>query len=320
MMASKMLRVVAGHYHLFHRVAPTVANFKGYFAEEGLEVAVSATGTDVKSVQALTRGEAHIIVDLKAPVALRARDQGEDILFIGGFLNTYPGILVGAKHIRSIADLRGGKVGVREPNGVQLTLSSMVLTKAGMNPDLDVTIIPHTGASSFKSIAPRLDRGEMQGKIAHKAYADDFRQAGYPILADLEEYLPNGYTLRGMATTSSVLEQSREAVVGFLKGMIRAYRFMKDPSKHAEMMAIIQSSDLQFEEDMDQGMWEEEYPLISAIPPDGSVNVRGVDIILDEEKASGKISPELTVDVVVELGPVKQALVEIVRSEDANCS
>ncbi len=161
-MANKKLKVAAGHYHLFHRVAPTVAQAMGYFAKEGLEVEVSAAGTDLKSLQALIRDEIDIVIDLKSPVALRARDQGERIFLIGGFLNTYPGIFVRAKEIRSIADLKGKKVELREPNGVTLTMSSMILKRAGLEPDGDVIFVAHTGASSFRSIAPRLDRGEMQ--------------------------------------------------------------------------------------------------------------------------------------------------------------
>ncbi|MBI2539112.1 MAG: ABC transporter substrate-binding protein [Deltaproteobacteria bacterium] len=307
-MVSKALKVAAGHYHLFHRVAPTVARAKGYFRRENLEVAISATGTDQKSLEALTRGEIDIVVDLKTPVALRARDQGQEVFLVGGFLNTYPGILVGAKGIRSVSDLRGKKIGLREPNGVTLTMSCMILKKAGMEPDGDVVFVAHTGASSFKSIAPKLDRGEIQARIAHKAYAGDFRAAGYPILADLQEYLPDGYQLRAIAATAPFLDDHGESVVGFLNGMIQAYRFMKEPKNHPEMMEIIRNSDLEFEPDMDQGMWEEEYPLIPGIPADGAVNVAGLEVILEEEKLSGRVSRAMTASRILRPQYVREAL------------
>lgn len=311
-MAEK-LRVAAGHYHLFHRVAPTVARSKGYFSNQGLAVEVSAAGTDLKSLKALIDGEIDIVIDLKTPVALQARDRGEEVFLIGGFLNTYPGIFVGAKEIRSVADLKGKKVGLREPNGVALTMSSMILKKAGMEPDGDVIFIAHTGASSFRSIAPRLDRGEIQARIAHKAYAEEFRKAGYPILADLEKYLPNGYQLRAMAGIGSFLERNRRQVIGFLKAMIQAYRFMKDPKNHPEMMAIIKASDLEFEQDMDQGMWEEEYPLIPGIPADGSINVKGLQTILAEEQLTGRVSKAMAVERILRLEYVEKALQELVQ-------
>jgi len=311
-----ILKVAAGHYHLFHRVAPTIAKAKGYFSSETLDVALSATGTDVKSLQALTKGDLHLIIDLKSPVALQGKDRGDDVYFVGGFLNTYPGILVGAKGIRSIADLSGKKIGLREPNGVQLTLSSMVLQRAGVDPQKDVTFVPHTGSSSFKSIAPKLDQGLIQARIAHSAYAEDFRNAGYSVLADLKDYLPDGYQLRGIAATGPFLQKQSEAVVGFLKGIIRAYRFMKDTANHPEMMEIIRNSDLEFEADMDQGMWEEEYPLIPGIPADGSINRKGLEVILQEEKALGRVSQSMTADQILRLEFVQQALRELERASN----
>lgn len=308
-----MLKVAAGHYHLFHRVAPTIAKAKGYFAREDLDVRISATGTDVKSLAALTAGELHLIIDLKSPVALQGRARGDDVYFTGGFLNTYPGILVGAKDIRSIADLRGKKIGLREPNGVQLTLSSMVLQRAGIDPQKDVIFVPHTGSSSFRSITPKLDQGIVQARIAHSAYAEDFRNAGYTILADLKDYLPDGYQLRGIAATGSFLREQGQAVIGFLKGIIRAYRFMKHTTNHPEMMEIVRNSDLEFEADMDQGMWEEEYPLIPGIPADGSINTKGLEVILKEEKSLGRVSQSMTVDQILRLDFVQQALRELER-------
>jgi len=306
--ARKTLRAAAGHYHLFHRVAPTVAQAKGYFSKRGVDVEISATGTDLKSLEALSRGEIDIVVDLKTPLALQARDRGEEVFLIGGFLNTYPGIFVGAKEIRFVADLKGKRIGLREPNGVTLTMSSMILRKAGMEPDGDVIFIAHTGASSFRSIAPKLDKGEIQARIAHKAYADEFKRAGYPILADLEDYLPNGYQLRAVAVKGSFLEQNRDAVVVFLAGLIQAYRFMKKPANHSEMMVIIEKSGLKFEEDMDQSMWEEEYPLIPGIPADGSINVAGLQIILDEEILARRVSQAMTVPRIVRREYIEEAL------------
>jgi ABC-type nitrate/sulfonate/bicarbonate transport system substrate-binding protein len=316
-LARKKLKAAAGHYHLFHRVAPTVAQAKGYFAERGVDVEISATGTDLTSLEALSSGAIDIVLDLKTPVALQARDRGEEVFLIGGFLNTYPGIFVGAKEIRFVSDLRGKRIGLREPNGVTLTMSSMILRKAGMEPDGDVIFIAHTGASSFRSIAPKLDQGEIQARIAHRAYADEFKRAGYPILADLEDYLPNGYQLRAVAAKGSVLQQNRDAVIGFLAGLIQAYRFMKEPAHHSEMMAIIESSNLEFEADMDQGMWEEEYPLIPAIPADGSINVAGLQIILDEEKLARRVSQAMTVERIVRLEYVNEACRRATEAHDA---
>jgi hypothetical protein len=58
---------------------------------------------------------------------------------------------------------------------------------------------------------------------------------------------------------------------------------------------------------MDQSMWEEEYPLIPAIPNDGSINAQGLQIILDEEKAAARVPQEMSIQNILHLDPVKAA-------------
>jgi ABC-type nitrate/sulfonate/bicarbonate transport system substrate-binding protein len=123
----------------------------------------------------------------------------------------------------------------------------------------------------------------------------------------LADYLPHGYQLRAIAAMRPFVENNRDAVFGFLKGTIRAYRFMKASSNHPEMMRVIGESGLKFEEDMDQSMWEEEYPLIPAIPNDGSINAKGLQIILDEEKAAGRVPRDMTIENILQLDLVKAA-------------
>lgn len=43
-MAQVKVKVAAGHCHLFHRAAPTIAKHKGCFEAEDLDVEISATG------------------------------------------------------------------------------------------------------------------------------------------------------------------------------------------------------------------------------------------------------------------------------------
>ena len=102
-------------------------------------------------------------------------------------------------------------------------------------------------------------------------------------------------------------------VVSFLAGLIQAYRFMKNPKNHPEMMALIQNSNLEFEKDMDQSMWEDEYPLIPGIPADGSINVAGLGVILDEEKLAGRISQAMTVDRILRSEYAQEALRKVGR-------
>jgi hypothetical protein len=95
-----------------------------------------------------------------------------------------------------------------------------------------------------------------------KFFWTDFQRAGYPILADLEEYVPNGDRLHAIATTGPCLDKNYTAIVGYPTSTIRAYRFMETRSNHAKKVRIIDNSDLKFEERYEPIMWEEEaWPL-----------------------------------------------------------
>ncbi|MGE5817000.1 MAG: hypothetical protein ACM37Z_03180 [Deltaproteobacteria bacterium] len=120
--------------------------------------------------------------------------------------------------------------------------------ESGLHPATDVTLVPHAEALFLKSIAPRLDRGETQARIAYKACLDRLSTGGHPILADLEEYVPNGYRLHAIATTGPCLDKNYTAIVGYPTSTIRAYRFMETRSNHAKKVRIIDNSDLKFEE------------------------------------------------------------------------
>ena len=74
------------------------------------------------------------------------------------------------------------------------------------------------------------------------------------------------------------------------------------------MMEIIRNSDLEFEPDMDQSMWEEEYPLIPGILADGAINVAGLEVILEEEKLSGRVSRAMTASRILRPQYVREAL------------
>ena len=110
------------------------------------------------------------------------------------------------------------------------------------------------------------------------------------MIADLEEYLLNGDQLRVIATTLAFLEKDRAAVVGGLESTIGARRFMQTRGNHTQMMGIRIHVDLEFEKHMDQRVCAEEYPLIPAMPSDGSVNAPGPQVRRDEENSAGRVS------------------------------
>src|SRR3990172_2468769 len=161
-----LIRLGAGHYHLFHLFAAIIAEHKGWFREEGLESVESFfTGDDDKTIEGLQTGEVDFALDPKTANVLRARARGDDIAIIGGWLNRFFYGMVASKEIRKVKDLKGKKFGVRVVNtGIEWLPAREILRSQGLDPDRDVEYVVAGMATAGNSREPLL-RGEDQARL-----------------------------------------------------------------------------------------------------------------------------------------------------------
>jgi ABC-type nitrate/sulfonate/bicarbonate transport system substrate-binding protein len=110
---------------------------------------------------------------------------------------------------------------------------------------------------------------------------------GYPLLGDLSKLYPNGYAVQVTAATGEVVQNDPERLTGLLRALIRGYRFMNQ--RYEETKEILTSAGYQLDKDMDAAPGEGKYQMFERIPPDGSVNEAGLELVIDEEKAAGKL-------------------------------
>ena len=98
-----------------------VAIGEGYFAEEGLEVAVEAVNGSAAVLQALSAGQAHFGRPGPAPV-LGARSRGVDAVFIYNVAaRTNFGIVVAEdSDYQAIEDLKGTTIGTGTADGAEV--------------------------------------------------------------------------------------------------------------------------------------------------------------------------------------------------------
>ena len=78
-----------------------------------------------------------------------------------------------------------------------------------------------------------------------------------------------------------------ERLTGLLRALIRGYRFMN--MCYRETVEIIQKAGYELDKDMDASLWEGKYHMFERIPPDGMVNEAGLELVIEEEKAAGKL-------------------------------
>ena len=150
------LTIAVGGKNLLYYLPLTIAENLGYFKAEGLDVTIVDFAGGSKALQAVVGGSADVVSGafehtlIMQPKGIRLRAfvlQGRAPQVVLGINpKTMPGY-------RSVADLKGKKIGVTAPGSSTNVLANFVLAKAGLKP-ADVSIIG-VGAGSGAVAAMR---------------------------------------------------------------------------------------------------------------------------------------------------------------------
>lgn len=319
---NRKITLVTGHNHAFHRVSSLAALENGYFRDEGLmDVSIGASGEDSLTVKGLKSGEVDFGIDVKPGLILEENGRGEQLYIIAGMLNNFDLTLIGARDIKSIADLRNKKIGLgMEGGGREVAWIRMLLRKEGIDPDKDISWVTNSGYGSLNMQGPRLDRGDYQatwlsGHYKRPELFELIRKAGYNILAERSETHPDGLPDRVVATTGKMLEDFPLVVKKVLKGIVRGYRFARDPKNAAKAREMYLAYDWgkdgfgwgKFDDSLLDGM------VSSAryLPADGSVSQSGLEALIEEYKTLNKLPGSFTKQQVLKLEILQEAVQEL---------
>lgn len=137
------LTLAVGGKNLLYYLPLTVAEQLGYFKAEGLDVTIVDFAGGSKALQAVIGGSADVVSG--------AFEHTINMQFKGQFLRAFvlqglaPQIVLGVNpktlpHFKTIADLKGKKIGVTAPGSSTHVMVNFVLAKAGLKPS-DVSIV-----------------------------------------------------------------------------------------------------------------------------------------------------------------------------------
>ena len=137
--------IANSNYHVGHQVAIFVAMEQGFFGEEGLkEYEYDARGLIPGPVErdglamAITNHGVDIATAVDVEAAIYQRSLGADIYIAGGWRYTPFLRWYGAKHVTDMSKLRGGRIGMREKEGLVQVFMTDALRAAGVDPDKEV--------------------------------------------------------------------------------------------------------------------------------------------------------------------------------------
>ncbi|MET0429806.1 MAG: ABC transporter substrate-binding protein [Microvirga sp.] len=145
---------------LLYYLPLTIAERKGFFKDQGLEVEINDFGGGAKSLQALIGGSVDVVTGAYEHT-IRMQAKGQDVRAVTE-LGRFPAIVIGvrkdkASQVKSAADFKGLKIGVTAPGSSTALMAQYAMVKAGLKPT-DAAII---GVGAGASGVAAMQKGEI---------------------------------------------------------------------------------------------------------------------------------------------------------------
>jgi ABC-type nitrate/sulfonate/bicarbonate transport system substrate-binding protein len=315
------LRLSAAHDEWNHVGFALAAIERGFLAEEGFAdvelITFPGAGEELLAreslqVDLLARGLVDIAIDPRTTFLLEARDQGRPVAIVAARRRDHTFVLVGQKGLKSLDDLRGKSVCMGPRGGATDVMLRQVLKDNGLEPDEDV-VFEYVGGEMHDSVrvtrefvAGRYGPAKMVGTGALPWWVEN----GYPILADLRTMYPSRHD-RVTAANENFVQGHPQALQSFLKGLIRASRWVLDPENAVEFKQIILDAGFLDDERQRDGFdhmfagWQLRGSRDLELPREG------IDLIVDEQKRSGAIAPAFRPTDILRLDALHRAQSEI---------
>jgi NitT/TauT family transport system substrate-binding protein len=178
------------------------------------------------------------------PAVVNAVVAGEDLVFVGGLLNSYVLSLVVLPTIETANDIKGKAVAINKPGGASDTAMRDALKSLGLEPEKDVALLVVGGMSQRLAA---MESGQVVGTIVAVPQTVQARELGYREMIDMAT-LDIPYQHLGIATTRSYLDANREVSSSFMKAVTEAIALMKE-DKEGTIAVMAQYLKLDVEED-----------------------------------------------------------------------
>lgn len=244
-MAQK-LRIGPACYHVLHLIPPMVAHEMNFFYDEGLHDGDGRPSYELVPgglspftfeketlAQAMKERDMDIAMDVHPSTVVYLHSRGHDLHIVAGWRNQQPSLLVAAPPIRRLTELRGKRVGVIDyMDNLALALSPWLL-RAGV--DFRGEVVWVRGVNPERSPAA-LRAGEVDASFIHDPELEELQREGFNLLMDVKAHYPQGRPDRIIVATGRALEEKPELVRAYLKGMIRAYWFIRKQPEHFQYL------------------------------------------------------------------------------------
>src|ERR1043166_5541877 len=200
-----------------------VAREAGIFAKHGLDVVLLFTGGG-RAITSLLGGDTPPIT-VGGPSVIAARIAGCDAIITAHVFDTILYSLIVQPEIRTLADLKGKKIGASRFGSATDFALRYVLKQQGFDPLKDIVIFQIGGQSETLAA---LKAGSINGGVIASPATAEAKRLGMRELINMGN-LGIDYPQTTIATTERFLRTNRETVLRFTRAYVEgAHRFVND--------------------------------------------------------------------------------------------
>jgi NitT/TauT family transport system substrate-binding protein len=230
------LTIGVGGKPLIYYLPLTIAERKGYFKQEGLDVEILDFPGGAKALQALLGGSVDIVSGAyEHTISQQAKGNSIEAIVLEG---QYPGIVLAlptakAASYKSPADLKGMKIGVTAPGSSTNMFVNILLAKVGLKPDAvsiigvgagagAVAIMKRGEIDALSNLDPVIAQLESDGTI--KPVVDTRTPEG------VKQVYGGAYAAGCIYAPTEWIQKNPKTAQAVVNAMVRALRFIQHAS------------------------------------------------------------------------------------------
>jgi NitT/TauT family transport system substrate-binding protein len=194
----------------------------GFFEQNALDIGDLQNIASAQGVPAVISNNVQV-AQVGGSEVLSANAEGADLVVIAQLAGVYPFVLEVSAAIKTIADLKGKKVGVSQVGSSSDIATRAALKKMGLDPDKDVTIQP-VGSAAQRTAA--MLSGAIDAGVSQPPDSLAVEKAGFHVLYDLaSQKLPSANT--SVVVTRTFMTANKAVVQRYVDSIVQGIKKMK---------------------------------------------------------------------------------------------
>ncbi|MGH7854167.1 MAG: ABC transporter substrate-binding protein [Candidatus Binatia bacterium] len=296
--AQEKVRVAISNFSASY-ISMHIAQKRGYYAEEGMIVEIILMA-GLTSTRALIGNS----VELGSASNPTAAVQGAKLKILMVFNDKPPGMLIAQPAIKSVAELRGKRIGGSTIGSLEYGWMKELLPKFGLQLEKDVTFVP-VGSTSTRFTALRagtIDASPLSPPSNFLA-----QDAGFPVLLRTADHLED--IQASIVATDERLARQGDMVRRFMRATVKGKRYYL--AHRQEGVTAIMEFTRHKDRDLMSRVYEEH---MKTIARDGTIPERLQQIVIDRSKRLTGVTRDVRAEEIFDFSFIRKAQAEVIQS------